>query len=107
MRHTDLKTKIFLDSGDLDETRATLRLLDSLALGADIITSPLKILKEWADAGMSIPDSRFSYDAGSLKPIPPQQLDLNEDWRSMDIRHELTEAGIEKFVTDWNALLGT
>ncbi len=89
---------------------ASVRSLDhflySLALGADIITSPLKILKEWAEAGMPVPDSDFSYDAKNLAPIPFKRLDLSGDWRSMDIRHELTDAGIEKFAADWNALLG-
>lgn len=96
--------------GHVEVLVASVRNLDhflySLALGADIITSPLKILREWADAGMPIPDSHFSYDASSLKPIPRQRLNLKADWHSIDIRHELTDAGIEKFAADWNALLG-
>lgn len=77
----------------------------SLALGSDIITAPFKILLEWGEAGMPIPGPDYQYDAGSLKPIPYKELDLEQSWQSFDIQHELTDKGIERFTSDWNQLL--
>ncbi len=77
----------------------------ALALGSDIITAPTKIYKEWAAAGMPIPGANYKYDAGALKAIPYAALDLNKDWREFNIRHDLTDKGIEKFAQDWNALI--
>lgn len=83
----------------------------ALALGSDIITSPAKILLEWAEGGAKMPGPDYRYepppgpDGNPLKPIPYRDLDLDADWRSFDLHHDLTDAGIEKFSADWNALL--
>ncbi|MDP9212243.1 MAG: transaldolase [bacterium] len=77
----------------------------ALALGSDIITAPAEILLAWAEGGAAVPDAGYQYDAGSLTPIPYQELDLDADWRSFDLHHDLTDAGIEKFSADWNGLL--
>jgi transaldolase len=79
--------------------------LYSLALGADIITAPAKTYKEWAALGMPLPAADYVYDAKNLQPIPYQELDLSVDWRSFDIKNELTDKGIAKFAQDWNQLL--
>lgn len=68
--------------------------LYALPLGSDIITAPFKILKEWAEGGMQIP-----------KGIPYKNLDLNQDWHEFNIKHELTDKGVERFSSDWNALI--
>lgn len=80
-------------------------LLYALALGSDIITAPFNALKEWAEKGIQVPYNDFIYDTGNLKSIPYQNLDLNQDWRAFNINHELTDAGIEKFSSDWNTLI--
>lgn len=80
-------------------------LLYALALGSDIITAPFKILKEWADNGLQLPDENFVYNSDNLKKIPYEQLDLNKDWHEFNIHHQLTETGLEKFASDWNALV--
>ncbi len=77
----------------------------SLALGADIITVPFSILKGWGEAGMPLPGPDYNYDAGELKPIPYQELDLTQPWQSFDIKHELTDKGIDRFTADWNSLI--
>jgi transaldolase len=77
--------------------------LKSIELGADIITAPLKILKEWAE--LKFPISNFQFPNTGLKPISYQQIDLNRPWQEYDIRHELTDKGIEKFAQDWNNLI--
>lgn len=87
--------------------------LCALSLGSDIITAPFEILKEWAEKGLPIPDNDFTYNQSNLKKIPYQQLDLNEqvlsfgnkDGHEFNINHELTDAGIEKFSSDWNSLV--
>ncbi|MBU0999791.1 transaldolase [Patescibacteria group bacterium] len=88
---------------------ASIRNLDhflySLTLGSDIITAPYLVLKEWAEGGLQIPGVDFVYKRGNLKNISYQKLNLNNDWHDFNISHELTDAGIEKFANDWNALI--
>lgn len=79
-------------------------LLASFAHGADIVTAPLKIYKEWAEKGMPVPDKSFSYNPG-LTAIPYAQLDLSKGWSSYNISHELTDKGLQRFSEDWNTLV--
>lgn len=80
-------------------------LMQSLALGADIITVPFKLLEEWGRAGLPLPNDDFHFDAGTLKPIPYRQLDLEQGWRNFDLRHDLTDKGIARFNDDWQTLI--
>jgi transaldolase len=77
----------------------------ALALGTDLITVPAKILVEWASQGMSLPDQGFVYQNQSLATIPYKEIALDRPWESYDIEHELTTAGIKKFVEDYKATL--
>ncbi len=79
--------------------------LCALAYGSDIITAPYKLLMEWGERGMPMAGPDYAYNPGSLKPIPYKELDLNKPWREYDITHPLTDAGMEKFSTDWNSLI--
>ena len=79
--------------------------LYALNLDSDIITAPFKVLKEWGDLGKPVPANDFSYDAGQLQPIPYLGLDLSKDWREFNIKHDLTDKGIDRFAADWNALI--
>lgn len=79
--------------------------LYALSLGSEIMTVPASVLGEWVKAGMPVPAQDFNYNPGNLTPIPYQDLDLNKDWQEFDIKHELTDIGIEKFTSDWNGLL--
>lgn len=80
-------------------------LLYALALKSDIMTVPFKVLKEWAENGMKIPGEDYVYPPNNLTSIPYQEIDLNQDWHKYDITHELTNTGIAKFSSDWNALI--
>jgi len=80
-------------------------LLYALKLGSDIITVPFNVLKEWGEKGMPMPKSDYVYDSGSLKAIPFKEIDLAKNWETYDIRHELTDKGMERFSADWNALI--
>ncbi|MFB6224881.1 MAG: transaldolase, partial [Candidatus Paceibacteria bacterium] len=58
----------------------------ALALESDIITAPIELLREWAQADMVVPDKEeYTYDAGDLSSIPYQELNLVQDWREFDI----------------------
>jgi transaldolase len=85
--------------------RSLEHLLYALHLGSDIITAPFKVLEEWADQGMPLPDMDYSYDQRDLKEIPFKDFDLNREWQSFDLSHELTAKGLENFARDWKALI--
>jgi len=78
----------------------------SLALGADIITAPLKILKEWTENGSIVSSYDYAYDAKNLKEITYQDININGFWQNFNLFHELTDKGLERFSQDWNALIG-
>jgi transaldolase len=85
-------------------------LLYSFALKAELVTVPTKVLEQWAADNFPMPDSSFSYKAINssgqpLKPISYQALNLNKEWESFDIAHELTTKGIQKFVADYQSTL--
>ncbi len=98
-----------LSDGHSEVLSASIRNMDhfmaSLARGSDIITAPFSILKQWAEDGMPIPGADFSYSGGDFTSIACQEVDLNKDWREYDIHHPLTDKGIDRFASDWNALI--
>lgn len=95
--------------GHVEVLTASVRNLDhfvyALKLGSDIITSPFEVLKEWRDQGMPMPDANYAYSKPDLKPILYSEMDLSRPWQEYDIRHELTDKGMERFSQDWNSLL--
>ena len=85
-------------------------LLYSFALGAELATSPAKVLEQWVAGGLPLPNKDFRYQAvdakgKALRPIPYQELDLNASWESFDLKHELTDKGIQRFVNDYKSTL--
>ena len=85
-------------------------LLASFALGVELATVPAKVLTEWATKGFPMPDQDLSYKALNAsgkppKPIPYKELDLKCPWQSFDIKHDLTNTGIQKFVADYRSTL--
>src|SRR5271167_247094 len=85
-------------------------LLESFAFGAELATSPAKILEQWAADGFPLADQNFRYKAvdskgGALRPIPYKELNLSASWDSFDLEHELTDKGIERFVNDYKSTL--
>jgi transaldolase len=82
----------------------------SFVLGAELVTAPAKILEEWAAARVPLPEPAVRYDAvdqkgRALKQVPYKELDLNGPWESFDLKHELTDKGIERFVADYRSTL--
>jgi transaldolase len=95
--------------GHVEVLTASVRNIDhlfyALKLGSDIITVPFKTLKEWAEMGLPLPGTHYVYNAAGLKAIPYRELSLTRGWKEYDIRHELTDKGIDLFSKDWNSLI--
>ena len=80
-------------------------LLYAIYLGSDIVTCPLRVLKEWKEKNLILPEENFQYFSQGLRPIPYQELDLNLPWQKFNLYHPLTEIGLEKFAQDWKSLI--
>lgn len=78
--------------------RGTAHLYAVLERGVDIVTVPADVLFAWAEG-------RAPEAAPDLEPIPYEEHDINADWQSFDLSHELTTQGLEKFVKDWDDLI--
>ncbi|MCL5021841.1 MAG: transaldolase [Nitrospirae bacterium] len=95
--------------GHVEVLTASVRHLDHLLyaikLGSDIITVPAGILREWGEKGLPMPGRDYTYNAGSLAPIPYRDPDLAKNWQDFDLSHELTTKGMEKFSADWKSLI--
>jgi transaldolase len=84
--------------------RSLEHLLYCFLLETELATVPAKILEQWASRNFPMPDERFQYKVAG-KPIPYEELDLEQSWEAFDIQHELTRKGIEKFAADYRATL--
>ncbi len=95
--------------GHVEVLTASVRNLDhllyALKLGSPIITAPFEVLLDWAGRGMPRPSGGYVYCGANLKALDYEEVDLEKDWHAYDIRHELTEKGIERFSADWNSLI--
>jgi len=85
-------------------------LLYAIALGSELVTVPAKTLEEWKAKDLPLPEADFQYMAvnakgKALKPIPYKELDLSAPWDSFDIKHELTDQGVTRFVSDYKSTL--
>ena len=96
--------------GHVEVLTASVRNIDhflcALKLGSDVITAPFKVLKEWAGRGLPVPGNEYTYNSENLNAIPYAELDLTKRWQGYNIRHELTDKGIELFSRDWNSMIG-
>ncbi len=99
------------ESGDghVEVLSASIRSLEhtikTFELGSDIITAPLKAYREWVGAGKPIISDKLQVTSDKLKQIPYEQIALTKPWQEYNIKHELTDKGIEKFASDWNSLI--
>ena len=80
-------------------------LLCSFYYGADLVTVPTKVLQEWANQGMPLPDKSYSYKAVGAEIRYEDDLNLNQPWERFNIQHELTRKGIERFVADYESTI--
>jgi transaldolase len=84
--------------------RSLEHLLYCFLLETELVTVPAKTLELWAAQNSPMPGKDFLYKP-SLKPIPYQELDLEQPWGAFDIQHELTRKGIDKFAADYRATI--
>jgi transaldolase len=80
-------------------------MLYALKMKSDIITVPFEVFKAWADGGFTLPGEDFLYDVPGLSEIPYRELPLDNDWKSYDLSHPLTDAGMVKFWDDWKKIV--
>jgi len=84
-------------------------LLASFALNVELVTAPAKVLEEWAGNEFPLLQPGFTHKGmdsiGNLKSIPYKELDFSSPWDRFDIAHELTQNGIERFVSDYESTL--
>jgi transaldolase len=90
--------------------RSVSYLLSSFAAGAELATVPGKILEEWAAMGFPTSDPDFRYKGTDvmgepLKAIQYDDLDMRLPWERFNVVYELTTAGIQKFVADYQSTL--
>ncbi len=78
--------------------RSISHLIQAIEIGSDIITCPLKIIKEWKE------DKPLKLE-NNLSTIEYKKIDLNQDWKNFNIHHELTDIGLAKFASDWKSVL--
>jgi transaldolase len=95
--------------GHVEVLTASVRSMDhhlfALKLGSDIITAPYSIIRAWGDKGLIVPGDEYVYDHQGLKAIPYKDINLTKHYDAYDIRHDLTDKGMERFSADWNALI--
>jgi len=100
--------------GHVQILAASLRSLDHLLgaffLRSELSTAPAKVLEEWAAAGKPLPDENFRSKAvdgegNGLRAMPYEEIDLRAPWESFNLKHELTDQGIRKFVEDYKNTL--
>jgi transaldolase len=72
--------------------------------GADIVTVPLSVLTLWNEYGINKNPNEYPLEISEHKPIPYRDLP-KQDWVLYNIKHELTDKGIETFAEDWKSLL--
>ncbi|MBZ0292357.1 MAG: transaldolase [Anaerolineae bacterium] len=80
-------------------------LLYAIYLKSPAITIPFKVFQEWVDLELPLPDNSFDYNPKDLKPITYQEYVLDQDWRSFDLAHQLTDAGLTRFMQDWQGMI--
>ncbi len=78
-------------------------LFECIIAGTDIVTIPVTVVKLWAAYGIEKNPSEYPLEISERAPI--KYIDMpKQDWVLYNIRHELTDKGVEKFASDWNEL---
>ncbi len=94
--------------GHVEVLTASVRSLDhfrkALQLKSDIITAPQKIYTSLSVGDISSLKN-FKYNDNELLSIPYIDIDLDEKFANIDIAHDLTDKGLERFASDWNSVI--
>lgn len=84
--------------------RSVDNIYEMIRVGIDVITINLGKFESWADVEWQMPGEDYKYEFDG-KDILYDEIELGQDWQTYDIKHELTEVGLQQFVDDWNNLL--
>ncbi len=85
--------------------RSVHHILYALFIKCPVITIPFKTFLEWKESGFPTPAEDFIYDASTLTQITYKELPLDNDWKTYDIQHDLTDAGLARFWEDWKSIV--
>jgi transaldolase len=72
-------------------------------IDCDIITAPLNLWQKYIENKNKLVG--FTYPESELKPILYEVLDYSKSWNEINIEHELTNKGLDRFVTDWKSVI--
>jgi len=75
--------------------------VDTMALGCDLMTIPYKILSLYSQEEMN-----ELLHAEKVERVPVEQSN-DMEWNEYDITHPLTEKGLAKFAEDWQSIFTT
>jgi len=82
-------------------------ILSALWLKSDIVTIPFHVFTEWAEGGFPQPPADFIYDVPGLTAIPYKELNVEQEWKTYNLYHDLTAAGLARFWNDWKAIVSS
>lgn len=99
MKETDGHVKVLAAS-----FRTLGNIYEIIRVGADVVTINKDRFELWAKNGFEVPGKEFVYEFKG-QSIPYEQVEMGKKWQDYNIQHELTDAGLKKFIQDWNALL--
>lgn len=93
--------------------RNTHHLSESINLGSELVTAPLKVFEEWFSQEKNTNERQTGLKISQLWNIPDEVKMLDSLTAFMqalqngilNISHPLTDKGIERFANDWNTLL--
>ncbi|MFA9288757.1 MAG: transaldolase family protein [Weeksellaceae bacterium] len=81
---------------------------NSIFMGADILTVPLTVIREWVQEEKWVPDEHYRPEPSGLKSLLYEELPLQTDYTQYKIEQEegtLLDEGLKKFVADWKGLI--
>lgn len=91
---------------------ASIRNLDhfyaSIFLGADALTVPMSIIREWVEQERWVPDEKYRIETTGLRSIIYQDLPYHDDYTQYNVSRDegsLLDEGLVKFANDWNNLI--
>jgi hypothetical protein len=63
-----------------------------------------KAFGPWHKKGFVLPGVAYEY-VFEGKDIKYENIELSKNWSDYNIKHKLTDAGLDKFVSDWHSLI--
>lgn len=75
--------------------------IDTMALGCDLLTIPFKVLSEYSAEEM---DALLRAETAARTTL---EIDDTKEWNEYNITHPLTDKGLAKFAEDWRSIFTT